>query len=143
MDGVIDVVSGFAGGTLQNPGYYDVIRGDTGHVEAVLVTYDPEKVSYRELAMRFFEIHDPEQTNGQGPDIGSQYLSVIFFTTSEEKRIAEELIDILEHNGYSIATTVKEVSVFWQAEDYHQNYYAKSGKEPYCHVYTPRFPVSE
>jgi methionine-S-sulfoxide reductase len=138
--GVVDAVSGYTGGTLEFPTYGRVISGQTGHVEAVSVWYDPEVTSYRELAKYFFEIHDPTQTDGQGPDIGSQYLSKIFYENEQEREIANELIGILEAEGYDVATEVEERTTFYRAEGYHQNYYQEKGTAPYCHAYVKRFP---
>lgn len=138
-DGVISVVSGYMGGSRENPSYQDVCAGNTGHLESVEVTYDPSKVSYRELSKLFFEIHDPTQVNRQGPDVGEQYSSAVFFSNDEEKRIAQGLIDILENKGYDIATQLFPVQEFWKAEDYHQDYYRKKGGQPYCHSYIKRF----
>lgn len=137
--GVKDVISGYMGGTVENPSYYGVIKGDTGHVETVEVIYDPREVSYETLAKLFFEIHDPTQKDGQGPDIGSQYLSVVFYGNEEEKKTTEKLINILESKGYDVATTLKPHSPFYAAEGYHQNYYLRTGKTPYCHVYKKIF----
>ncbi len=137
--GVISAVSGFMGGEFKNPTYQDVIYKDTGHVETVEIEYDPKVVSYEELAKLFFEIHDPTQINGQGPDIGSQYLSVIFYNDDKEKEIAQKLIDILKSRGFKVVTSLKKVSTFYEAEEYHQDYYDKNGKIPYCHRYTKRF----
>lgn len=137
--GVKDVISGYMGGTVKNPSYYGVIKGDTGHVETVEVIYDPREVSYETLAKLFFEIHDPTQKDGQGPDIGSQYLSVVFYGNDEEKKTTEKLINILESKGYDVATTLKPHSPFYAAEGYHQNYYLRTGKTPYCHVYKKIF----
>ncbi|QKJ22795.1 peptide-methionine (S)-S-oxide reductase MsrA [Poseidonibacter lekithochrous] len=137
--GVKDVISGYMGGTVENPNYYGVIKGDTGHVETVEVIYDPREVSYETLAKLFFEIHDPTQKDGQGPDIGSQYLSVVFYGNDEEKKTTEKLINILESKGYDVATTLKPHSPFYAAEGYHQNYYLRTGKTPYCHVYKKIF----
>jgi len=99
LDGVKDVVSGFMGGHKQNPSYQDVSYTDTGHVETVEVVYDPTKISYETIAKNFFEIHDFTQKNGQGPDIGSQYLSVIFYSDEAEKKTAQQLIAILSKKG--------------------------------------------
>jgi len=139
LDGVKDVVSGFMGGHKKDPTYQDVSYTETGHVETVEVTYDPEKVSYETIAKNFFEIHDFTQTNGQGPDIGSQYLSVIFYSDAAEKAVAEKLINILRQKGYTVATTIKKATPFYAAEAYHQDYYERSGKVPYCHSYTKVF----
>ena len=138
-EGVVSAVSGYMGGTKENPTYQDVLGGRTGHLEAVQVEYDPETITYEELARFFFKIHDPTQHNGQGPDIGEQYLSAIFYESEEEKATAERLIAILEDKGYDIATMVKPAGTFWPAEDYHQDYYERKGQRPYCHAYTPRF----
>ena len=91
------------------------------------------------MAKFFFEIHDPTQANGQGPDIGEQYLSVVFYETEEEKATTFKLIDILKGKGYDVVTKVEPVSDFWEAEEYHQDYYEKNGKTPYCHFYTKKF----
>ena len=138
-DGVISTVSGYMGGGLENPSYYDVSKGNTGHMEIVEVTYDKSKVSYEELARLFFEIHDPTQSDGQGPDIGEQYLSAIFFNNEEEKLTAQKLIDVLINKGYPVVTKLLPASTFWKAEEYHQNYYDRNKKTPYCHRYEKRF----
>jgi len=138
-DGVVDALSGFMGGHTLNPTYQDICYKDTGHLEVVEVSYNPELISYENLAKLFFEIHDPTQTNGQGPDIGPQYLSAVFVSNEEEKEIIENLIKILENNGLHVATKILEKQEFYVAEDYHQYYYQKTGKTPYCHSYTKRF----
>ena len=138
-DGVISVVSGYMGGTSENPTYEKVCSGKTGHLEVVKVTYDPNKVSYEELAKFFFEIHDPTQPDGQGPDIGEQYKSAIFYSNDEEKRIAYKLIGTLEKKGYDVITRVLPVNKFWRAEDYHQDYYERRNQKPYCHIYKKIF----
>ena len=139
LPGVKDAVSGYMGGKTENPTYNEVSYKNTGHVETVKVTYDPSVVSYETLAKLFFEIHDPTQTNGQGPDIGEQYLSVIFYNDEKEKDDAQKLINILKEKGYKVATTLRDAKTFYDAEDYHQDYYKKTGKQPYCHVYQKRF----
>ncbi len=139
LGGVKSVASGYMGGTYKNPTYRDVIYKDTGHYESVEVLYDSKVTNYETLAKLFFEIHDPTQADCQGPDIGKQYRSVIFFDNDEEKMIAEKLIGILERKKLSIATKVLPVSKFYTAEEYHQNYYVKHKKQPYCHAYTKRF----
>jgi len=137
--GVVDALSGFMGGHLKNPTYQDICYKDTGHLEVVEVKYNPDEVSYESLAKLFFEIHDPVQTNGQGPDIGSQYLSAVFVSNADEKKVVEELIKKLENSGLHVATKILEKQEFYVAEDYHQYYYEKTGKTPYCHSYTKRF----
>ena len=137
--GVLSAVSGYMGGHKEKPTYEEVCGGGTGLAETVEVTYEPKKVSYEELARLFFEIHDSTQKDGQGPDIGDQYKSVIFYSNEEEKRIAYRLIDHLKQKGYAVQTKVLPVSKFWRAEDYHQDYYEQNKKKSYCHIYTKRF----
>ncbi|MCW8820985.1 MAG: bifunctional methionine sulfoxide reductase B/A protein [Sulfurovum sp.] len=139
INGVKEVTSGFMGGHLKNPGYYDVVRKDTGHLETVEVVYDPAKVSYETLAKTFFEIHDPTQVDGQGPDIGSQYLSAVFVSNKEERETIERLIKVLEDKGLKIATKILPKAPFYQAEEYHQDYYEHKGSKPYCHRRVKRF----
>lgn len=138
-EGVAAAVSGYMGGFMKDPSYQDVTFGNTGHLEVVEVTYDVSKMSYEDLAKFFFEIHDPTQANGQGPDIGEQYLSAIFFNNEEEKRTAHLLIDILKDKGYKVVTQVIPTSTFWKAEEYHQNYYDQKKSKPYCHAYKKKF----
>lgn len=137
--GVIDITSGYTGAAKENPTYQEVCTGATGHAEAVRVVYDPAKISYRQLATLFFEIHDPTHIDRQGPDLGNQYRSEIFYLNSDQKSTAEELIEILKSKGYKVATRVTAASKFYPAEQYHQQYYSGKGTEPYCHLYTPRF----
>lgn len=137
--GILSIEAGYIGGTTKNPTYKEVCSKTTGHAEAVRIVFEPAKVSYTTLAKLFFEIHDPTQTDGQGPDLGDQYRSEIFYTTSRQKEIAEELIRELKEKGYKVVTRVTAATDFWKAEDYHQDYYNKTGKAPYCHRYTPRF----
>ena len=141
LAGVTSAVSGYMGGTVHAPSYREVCSGMTGHLEVVKVNYDPNVVTYETLAKLFFEIHDPTQTNGQGPDIGSQYLSAVFYETQEEKDIIQKLINILEDKGYKVATKLISThnTPFFEAEEYHQDYYFKHNKAPYCHSYTKRF----
>ena len=139
LPGVKGVVSGFMGGHVKDPSYKEVVYTRTGHVETVEIVYDPKKISFETLAKNFFEIHDFTQTNGQGPDIGSQYLSVIFYNDTKEKAVVEKLISVLMKKGYKVATTIKHADTFYAAEGYHQDYYARSGKLPYCHSYKKVF----
>lgn len=139
LPGIISVISGYIGGHTSNPTYKQVCTQFTGHAEAVEITFDPHKVSYETLAKRFFEIHDPEQLNRQGPDEGEQYRSEIFYTTPGQKEIALKLINILKGKGLQIATKVTPATTFWKAEEYHQNYYEKNQKQPYCHFYIKKF----
>lgn len=139
VDGVKSVVSGYIGGHKDNPTYKEVCYTNTGHAEAVEITYDASKVSYEELAKLFFEIHDPTQVGGQGPDIGDQYRSEIFYFNDEQKAISEKLIKILNGKGYNVVTGLTKATKFYTAEEYHQDYYKKTGGNPYCHIYTKRF----
>ena len=137
--GVIDTKPGYIGGNIKNPSYQQVCSGMTGHAEAVRVIYNPDSVSYEDLAKLYFETHDPTQVDRQGPDIGTQYRSEIFYTDDKQKKIANDLIKQLESKGLKVATKLTLASTFWVAEDYHQDYYLKTGKQPYCHKYTKRF----
>lgn len=139
IKGVKTVRSGFMGGKTKNPSYYDVIRKNTGHLETVEVVYNPSKVSYETLSKAFFEIHDPTQSDGQGPDIGSQYLSAIFVANPKERKVATNLIALLEKQGLNIATKVLDTKVFYPAEAKHQDYYQRKGGTPYCHRRVKRF----
>ena len=137
--GVISTQVGYTGGFKDNPTYKEVCSHTTGHIEAIEVTYDSSKTTYEELAKLFFEIHDPTQANGQGNDIGPQYLSVVFYLDDIQKAVAEKLIGQLQLKGYKVATQFKKASKFWPAEEYHQQYYEKGGGTPYCHHRVSRF----
>ena len=124
IPGVVDAVSGYAGGHVLNPGYRQVCDGDTGHAEVIQVTFDPAKVSYRTLVEYFFRMHDPTQVNRQGPDHGDQYRSVIFTYSDEQRKVAEEVKAALEKAKVfrdPIATKVEGEKVFWKSEEYHQD----------------------
>jgi len=138
-EGVISSRVGYMGGRKQDPTYREVCTGSTGHTEAIEVIYDPAKTTYEKLARLFFEIHDPTQVNRQGPDIGEQYRSAIFYLDKDQKQTAEKLIRILKEKGYEIATELTPAGTFWEAERYHQDYYKNTGKQPYCHSYRKRF----
>jgi methionine-S-sulfoxide reductase len=138
VPGVVEAVSGYAGGKTANPTYEQVCDHDTGHAEVVLVTFDPAKVSYEKLVDAFFRLHDPTQVNRQGPDIGDQYRSVIFYYTPEQKKTAEEVkARRATKHTKPIATTIEPAPEFYKAEEYHQKYYIKHNKQPYCHVLRP------
>jgi len=139
LPGVLSVESGYMGGHVDSPSYEQVSSHGSGHLEAVEVRFDPAKISYEAVAKRFFEIHDPTQADGQGPDLGPQYLSAVFYTSPEQKKTTEGLIEILEGRGYAVVTEVRPAERFWKAEDYHQDYYASNGKTPYCHSRVKRF----
>jgi len=137
--GVLSVTSGYTGGNVKNPTYKEVCTGNTGHAEAVKVIYDPDKTTYEKVLKLFLEIHDPTQVGRQGPDIGDQYRSEIFYLNEDQKIIAEKNLNILRSKGLKIATVVTKGSEFFEAEKYHQDYYFNNGKVPYCHGYTKRF----
>ena len=139
LNGVISVISGYMGGHIENPNYQMVCTGFSGHLEVVEVSYDETIVSFETLAKLFFEIHDFTQTNGQGPDIGSQYLSAIFYVDEKQKDTSENLISVLSNKGFKVATILYELVLFYEAEDYHQNYYERHQKVPYCHSYKKIF----
>ncbi len=137
--GVVSTTVGYTGGSIKNPTYEQVCSHTTGHAEAVEVYFNPDETSFEELAKLFFEIHDPTQINRQGPDIGDQYRSEIFYVSLEQKEIAEKLIDILKKKGLKVATKLTQLSEFYPAENYHQDYYQKKGGSPYCHFRVKRF----
>lgn len=135
MKGVEKVESGYAGGHVVDPTYRQVCGGDTGHAEVVQVTFDPNEITYREILEVFFAIHDPTTLNRQGPDVGTQYRSAIFYHTSEQRATAEQLIDELARNGKwksPIVTQVEPLRAFYPAEDYHRDYFARNPNQPYC-----------
>jgi peptide methionine sulfoxide reductase msrA/msrB len=138
-EGVVSTWVGYMGGHKKNPTYKEVCGGNTGHIETVEVTYDPSQTSFEKLAQLFFEIHDPTQVDRQGPDVGEQYRSAIFYVDDQQKQISEKLIKLLKNKGLEVATRLVKAEAFWEAEDYHQDYYQKNGKQPYCHFYTKRF----
>ena len=138
-NGVIATDVGYMGGNVENPTYRAVCSGKTGHYEIIKVDYDPVKINYETLARLFYEIHDPTQINGQGPDLGQQYMSVAFYNDDFERIINEKLIKELKDNGFKVVTKLLSATKFWIAEDYHQDYYEKNGHKPYCHSRTKRF----
>lgn len=138
-EGVISTEVGYIGGHVENPTYEQVCTSATGHAEAIRIVYDPTKTNFENLAKLFFEIHDPEQENRQGPDVGLQYRSEIFYLNEEQKQTAQKLINILDGKGYNVVTKLTSATTFYSAENYHQDYYKKTGKLPYCHFYKKRF----
>lgn len=138
LGGVVEAISGYMGGDVVNPTYEQVCTKKTGHIEVVKVIYDESKIGYADLVEFFFGIHDYTQIDGQGPDIGNQYLSVVFTQNDNERAIVQKYIDILNSKGDRVATTIRDFVPFYEAEEYHQDYYFKHQKLPYCHSYTPR-----
>ncbi len=134
IPGVVSCVSGYAGGRTENPSYASVCAGNTGHLEAVEIIFDKSKISYPDILRAFFEIHDFTQTDGQGPDIGPQYLSAVFAGSPEQRKDAEEIIAGLKSRGFSVATKVLPDAKFHPAEARHQRFYERNGKAPYCHA---------
>ena len=139
LKGVKSAVSGYMGGVMPYPDYRSVCSGLTGHFEVVKIDYDSSIVDFESLLKLFFEIHDFTQINGQGPDIGSQYLSAVFYNDIKEKNITKKLINILTNKGYNVATSLYKAHDFFDAESFHQNYYQRKGGVPYCHSYKKIF----
>lgn len=140
QEGVISTTVGYTGGHVESPSYRQVCTGTTGHAETVEVVYDPAVTDYETLVKIFYETHDPTQVNRQGPDIGEQYRSAIFYLSDEQKAIAEKVTQILIDQGYKVATEIAKATVFYsEVDDKHQDYYVKTGGIPYCHKYTKKF----
>ena len=135
VPGVLRAVSGYAGGHTVDPTYQQVSSHTTGHAEVVQVTYDPDRVTYEQLLEVFWAMHDPTQVDRQGPDVGDQYRSIVLTHSDEQRRAAEaSKARAQERFPRPIATQIEPLDVFYPAEGYHQQYYAKNGHEPYCHV---------
>ncbi|WP_019038631.1 peptide-methionine (S)-S-oxide reductase MsrA [Psychroflexus tropicus] len=137
LKGVHDITSGFTGGKIKNPPYREVVMGRTGHAEAIQLTYDPETVDYKTLLYVFFSTHDPTTLNRQGYDVGEQYRSEIFYHNEEQKKLAESIIEELEADQVfedKIVTKISKASVFYNAEDEHQNFYNNYTENRYCQL---------
>jgi len=135
IEGVHKVTSGYIGGATEHPSYQQICEGNTGHVEAVEIIFDENKISYKSLLKIFFNTHDPTQFDGQGNDIGSQYLSRIYFVSEEQKDIAKKYIESIVNNyDAPIITKLYQENNFYVAEDYHQNYYRENSGQPYCQI---------
>ena len=135
LNGVLQVDSGYAGGTVPDPSYEQVCTGRTGHAEVVQISFDPETVSFKEILKVFFSIHDPTTLSRQGADVGSQYRSVIFYHTAEQRAVAEQVIDELSKAQVwsdPIVTEVEPLEVFYPAEEYHRDYFRRNDGQPYC-----------
>jgi peptide-methionine (S)-S-oxide reductase len=138
LRGVHGVTSGYAGGHVEDPTYEAVCNGTTGHAEVVQVEFDPDVLSYRELLEVFFALHDPTTRDRQGPDVGSQYRSAIYTHSDEQQVTAEAFVEELEGEVYDgIVTEVEPLDTFYEAEEYHQDYYEKNPDQPYCAVQIP------
>jgi len=137
LRGVISVTPGYAGGTLPNPTYEQIFGGKTGHAEVVRIEYNPFDISYNDLLTVFFATHDPTTPDRQGNDIGTQYRSLILYTADEQKAQAEQFIKHLNEStpeGAPIVTAVEPLEQFYEAEDYHKNYYTRNTAQPYCQI---------
>jgi peptide-methionine (S)-S-oxide reductase len=135
LKGVLSVESGYSGGKTSNPTYSEVCGGNTGHAEVIRITFDPAVITFRDLLDVFFTIHDPTTLNAQGADVGTQYRSAIFYHSPEQKQAAEEKIAALEADKIwddPIVTEVSPAGPFYEAEDYHQEYFARNDSQPYC-----------
>lgn len=133
--GVVDVESGYSGGTIKNPAYREVCEGRTGHAEVCNIKFNPDEISARELLEVFFSVHDPTTLNRQGNDVGTQYRSAIFFHSEEQQKIAQELLSELDNNGTfndPIVTEITAFTNFYPAGDYHKDYFNLNGEQPYC-----------
>lgn len=139
VGGVMGTMVGFMGGQVENPTYKEVYTDTTGHAEVVKVEFDTTQTSYEALICLFFETHDFTQTDGQGPDIGTRYRSVLFVANEAQSAIAHQYVDLLRKKGYAVATKIEPAGTFYPAEDYHQHYYDKTGETPYCHIYRKIF----
>ncbi|MES3517018.1 MAG: peptide-methionine (S)-S-oxide reductase MsrA [Natronomonas sp.] len=138
LDGVVSVTSGYAGGHTDDPSYRAVCSGTTGHAEVVQLEYDPETVGYEELLEVFFTVHDPTQLNRQGPDVGSQYRSIVLYHDDEQRALTEQYIETLEaEGGYDddVVTEVEPLETFYRAEEKHQNYFEKNPRDAYCRMH--------
>jgi peptide-methionine (S)-S-oxide reductase len=137
LKGVVDVVSGYSGGHARNPSYAQVCTGTTGHAEVIQVTFDPQVIALHDLLVVFFTMHDPTTLNRQGADVGTQYRSVIFYRDAQQKRVAEEVIAEIKAQrlwNNPIVTELAPFDAFYEAEDYHQEYYRKNPNQGYCRV---------
>ncbi|MFD1587870.1 peptide-methionine (S)-S-oxide reductase MsrA [Halorientalis brevis] len=137
LDGVVAAVSGYTGGHVEDPSYEAVCRGETGHAEAVQVTYDPDRLEYADLLEVFFSVHTPTTKDREGPDVGSQYRSAVYYHDEAQRETVEQFVDELDRSGAyddPIVTEVEPLETFWEAAEYHQDYFEKHPNKPYCAV---------
>ena len=133
VEGVVDVESGYAGGSSERPNYRQVCEGTTGHAEVVRIEFDPARISYRELLEIFFSIHDPTTLNRQGNDAGTQYRSAIYIHSAEQRSVTEDVIrELASHLKHPVVTEVADAGAYWRAEDYHQEYFRNNPAQGYC-----------
>ena len=136
LDGVESVTSGYAGGHTENPTYREVCSGSTGHAEVVQIEYDPDVIGYDDLLEVFFATHDPTQLNRQGPDVGTQYRSIVLYHDDEQRRQAEAYVEALdEEYDDDVVTEIESLERFWPAEEYHQDYFEKNPNDAYCRMH--------
>jgi peptide-methionine (S)-S-oxide reductase len=138
LDGIESVTSGYAGGHTEDPTYREVCSGNTGHAEVVQIAYDPSVVSYEELLEVFFTVHDPTQLNRQGPDVGTQYRSIVLYHDEQQRELVESYVEALdEEGGYEdeVVTEIEPLDAFYRAEEKHQNYFEKNPDDAYCSMH--------
>lgn len=137
VNGVISVASGYSGGHVENPNYTEVCTGETGHAEVVQVVFDPKIIPFAKILEIYFKTHDPTTLNRQGADVGTQYRSVIFYHTDKQKKVAQEVKEMLDKSGIwndPIVTSIEPFQIFYRAESYHHDYFANNSKQPYCQM---------
>ena len=132
LAGVESVMPGYTGGSAKNPTYEQVCSGKTGHAEAIRIEFDPDRISYSDLLTVFFATHDPTTPNRQGNDVGTQYRSIILYTTDDQKREAESFLKKLKESAPNVVTEIKPLEIFYNAEEYHRRYYRQNSNQPYC-----------
>ena len=137
LKGVENVISGYAGGRIENPSYEQICNGDTEHAEVIQINFDDQQIDFKQLLDVFFATHDPTTLNRQGNDVGTQYRSVIYFENAEQQQQASDYIDSLKADGLNIVTELSPVPTFYPAEDYHQNFYARNPSQGYCNFSIP------
>ena len=137
LKGVESVISGYAGGRIENPSYEQICNGDTEHAEVIQINFDDQQIEFKQLLDVFFATHDPTTFNRQGNDVGTQYRSVIYFENAEQQQQASDYIDSLKADGLNIVTELSPVPTFYPAEDYHQNFYARNPSQGYCNFAIP------